>query len=308
MRQSARLVKKVVFLIVFALGVVIAFFQIGGIPTRAAYVVNISIADNSFDRTDVTVTAGDTIIWKNNGQNPHTVTQDSGIWTSGTLSVSQSFAFTFTQAGTYEYHCQFHPEMKGKIKVLPQTNPTPTPAPSPIPSQAPQVTTNTIPECVSLSASPTIGGARLNVSFTGKGRDPDGIIRRMDLNFGDGETKTVDIPNAGTNQDTLSVITHTYRSPGTFNATLRVKDNSGQANEWSTIPESCKVKIEAQGNVLAGAQTTGIPTTPTTLSVSPTILPKAGVSEWLTVSYFISGFGGMMIKFIERTSRRNKSF
>lgn len=299
MRQLVISAKKGGLLFIFVLAAAITHYLSTGIRTNAAYVVNIAISDNSYDRTDVTVTAGDTVIWKNNGQNPHTVTEDSGRWTSGTLSSSQSFAFTFTQAGTYEYHCLFHPEMKGKIKVLAQTNPTPTPIPSPASSPISVVTTNTIPECVSLSGTPTVGGARLNVNFSGKGRDADGIIRRMEYNFGDGETKAVDIGNSGTNQDTLSSLSHTYKNPGTYNATLRVKDNSGQANEWSSIPESCKVKIEVQGNVLADTQSTSALTTTV---AAPAVLPKAGVSEWLTISYFLSGIGGMVLKSIGKHS------
>jgi plastocyanin len=38
----------------------------------------------------------------------HTVTSDTGLFDSGTLSGGQSFSFNFTKPGTYNYHCNFH--------------------------------------------------------------------------------------------------------------------------------------------------------------------------------------------------------
>lgn len=170
----------------------------------------------------------------------------------------------------------------------PTSNPTPTPIPTPTPSPSPsatpptggQVTTNTQPECVSLSANPTFGGATLTVSFIGKSRDLDGIIRQMEFNFGEGASQIVDV-SGETNRETLATVSHLYRQAGIFNASLRVKDNSGQSNEWSTTPESCKVRIDVQGTVLGGTTTTTV-----------TQLPKAGVSEGMTLGYLTSGIVG----------------
>ncbi|MEK7166504.1 MAG: PKD domain-containing protein [Patescibacteria group bacterium] len=134
------------------------------------------------------------------------------------------------------------------------------------------VTTNTQPECVSLSANPTTGGATLPVSLMGKGRDLDGIIKRMEFNFGDGDSQVVDIDNGETNRDTLRTISHTYKKTGTYVASIRVKDNSGQENEWSATPESCKVKIDVQGTVL------GTNPVQPLVTQKVTELPKSGIS------------------------------
>lgn len=151
---------------------------------------------------------------------------------------------------------------------------------SPTPSPSPGV--NIQPECVSLSANPSFGGARLNTTFIAKGRDHDGIIKRIDFNFGDGQSQGIDT-NGATNADTLASLSHTYASAGTYIASIRVKDNSGQSNEWSTTPESCKVKIEVQGEVLTAATV-------------PTALPKAGANTLLTLSYLLSAVSGTALK------------
>lgn len=151
--------------------------------------------------------------------------------------------------------------------------PVATPTPSP-------VTTNTQPECVGLSANPTFGGATLTVSFIGKGRDLDGIIRQMEFNLGEGASQIVDV-SGETNRETIATVSHLYRQAGTFNASLRVKDNSGQGNEWSATPETCKVTINVQGTVLGSTTTTTV-----------TQLPKAGVNEGMTLGYLTSGIVG----------------
>jgi hypothetical protein len=53
------------------------------------------------------------------------VTSDTGLFDSGTLNVGNTFSFTFTQAGTFTYHCNIHPMMTGAIVVVP-ASPSPT--------------------------------------------------------------------------------------------------------------------------------------------------------------------------------------
>ena len=59
--------------------------------------------------------------WKNNdAMSPeHTVTADLGAFNSGSMAESNTFTFTFTTAGTYDYHCSIHPTMVGQIIVTP---------------------------------------------------------------------------------------------------------------------------------------------------------------------------------------------
>ncbi len=69
----------------------------------------------------VTVAAGDTITWTNQDDAPHTVTSSGGPATldSPQLDKGQSWSYTFTRTGTYNYYCAVHPDMKASVTVAP---------------------------------------------------------------------------------------------------------------------------------------------------------------------------------------------
>lgn len=72
----------------------------------------------SFGPRTLKVKVGTTVIWTNHDVVNHTVTFDDGSVHSGELAPGDSFEFTFTTAGTYNYHCSMHPEqMKAMIEV-----------------------------------------------------------------------------------------------------------------------------------------------------------------------------------------------
>ena len=69
------------------------------------------------DVINVVIGVNNTVTWTNNDQVTHTVTADDGSFDSGLLEPGQMFVYTFTTAGTYEYHCQIHPWMNGTVIV-----------------------------------------------------------------------------------------------------------------------------------------------------------------------------------------------
>ncbi|MDE3075780.1 MAG: cupredoxin domain-containing protein [Chloroflexota bacterium] len=75
------------------------------------------IGDFSFTPATITIGAGTKVTWTNAGPSNHTVTSNDGQFESGTIQRKGTFSFTFTKAGTYSYHCAFHPTMKGTIVV-----------------------------------------------------------------------------------------------------------------------------------------------------------------------------------------------
>ena len=77
----------------------------------------VTITDDAFEPADMNIKVGSIVKWTNDDKNPHTVTSNKGDWGSEELAKGQSFTATFTKAGTFEYHCKLHPEMKGKITV-----------------------------------------------------------------------------------------------------------------------------------------------------------------------------------------------
>jgi plastocyanin len=77
--------------------------------------LNVNMQNFAFSPSELKVKAGDTVTWTNNDNAPHTVTGED--FNSGTLNKGDVFSYTFTRAGTYEYVCNFHSAMKGKIIV-----------------------------------------------------------------------------------------------------------------------------------------------------------------------------------------------
>jgi plastocyanin len=82
-------------------------------------VANVAATDQlAFDPTAVTVTKGGVIQWKDTGSTAHNVTfDDQPSLTSGTLQQGDTWQVQFTTAGTFSYHCTFHPGMNGHITV-----------------------------------------------------------------------------------------------------------------------------------------------------------------------------------------------
>ncbi len=67
----------------------------------------------------VTVTAGSKVTWTNRDEVPHTVTEKDKLFRSAALDTGDSFSYTFTTPGTYEYFCSLHPQMVAKVIVIP---------------------------------------------------------------------------------------------------------------------------------------------------------------------------------------------
>ena len=122
----------------------------------------ITIRDFSFSPADVSVPVGTTVRWSNSGPSEHSTTSDTGAWDSGLLSplpsggggyggggngggtggggdgggmggyarpgshavLATGYSFTFTEAGSYGFHCSVHPPASnpgfvGTITVTP---------------------------------------------------------------------------------------------------------------------------------------------------------------------------------------------
>ncbi len=73
--------------------------------------------NTTFNPSTRTVAAGTTVTWINKDAVSHDVTSNTGLFASPPMSMNDPWVYTFTTAGTYNYHCTFHPGMNGTIIV-----------------------------------------------------------------------------------------------------------------------------------------------------------------------------------------------
>ena len=78
----------------------------------------------SFSPNAITVARGGRVTWVNDNAVAHDITpnnpQQPGAWTARKIAAQAGveFTHTFTQSGTYDYHCTIHaPGMTGRIVV-----------------------------------------------------------------------------------------------------------------------------------------------------------------------------------------------
>ena len=86
-------------------------------------------SDKPFNPSPLSVKAGDTVIWRNDDVEIHTVTSSGNSSStfamtnknreldSGPLNPRQTFEHTFEKPGNYNYFCMIHPSMTGEIVV-----------------------------------------------------------------------------------------------------------------------------------------------------------------------------------------------
>lgn len=85
--------------------------------TQPAGVVR--IIDFGFSPVSVTVPRDGKVTWVNcsAGNIQHSSTSDGGVWSSGLLQKFATYEQTFATTGTFAYHCEPHPFMKGSVVV-----------------------------------------------------------------------------------------------------------------------------------------------------------------------------------------------
>ena len=78
---------------------------------------SVTVTNFAFSPATLTVKVGATVTWTNKDGVIHTATDNNGAF-AGTLAAGGgSYSFTFSKAGTYDYHCARHPYMTAVIIV-----------------------------------------------------------------------------------------------------------------------------------------------------------------------------------------------
>jgi len=87
-------------------------------PAGAAETIRVAIDKLTFAPAQVTAHVGDTIEWVNHGPIAHTATSRNHEWDVA-IPANGAGRFTLRTAGDVDYFCRFHPNMTGRVAVLP---------------------------------------------------------------------------------------------------------------------------------------------------------------------------------------------
>ena len=90
----------------------------GGEGDGSAAAAAVTIDNLAYSPADLEVAAGAEVTWTNDDETPHTITfDDDAVSSSDEMATGDTFSATFDQAGTYDYICAIHPDMKAKVTV-----------------------------------------------------------------------------------------------------------------------------------------------------------------------------------------------
>lgn len=77
----------------------------------------ITIDNFTFTPPELNISVGTTVKWINHDDIPHSVVEKNKAFRSKALDTDNSYSFTFTSAGTFDFFCGLHPQMVGKVIV-----------------------------------------------------------------------------------------------------------------------------------------------------------------------------------------------
>lgn len=84
-----------------------------------AETIQITMDKLVFSPIEVNASVGDTIAWVNNDILAHTATAQNGDWDVA-IAAKKTVSLVLKKAGTIEYYCRYHPNMKGRIVIVPK--------------------------------------------------------------------------------------------------------------------------------------------------------------------------------------------
>ncbi|MEA2430991.1 MAG: hypothetical protein QOF65_1687 [Thermoleophilaceae bacterium] len=77
----------------------------------------VDIKSFKFKPVVIAVQKGGRIRWTNSDAAAHTATADDRSFDTQTIDQGKAKSVSFTTAGTFAYHCDFHPFMKAMVVV-----------------------------------------------------------------------------------------------------------------------------------------------------------------------------------------------
>ena len=101
----------------WTLSIVAALMLAGSVPAHAA-TIQITMENLVISPAEASAKVGDTIEWINKDIFAHTATARNGDW-DVTIPPKKTVTSVLNKAGTVEYYCRFHPNMKATLTVTP---------------------------------------------------------------------------------------------------------------------------------------------------------------------------------------------
>jgi len=89
----------------------------GEAAARKPATTKVAIEGMKFSPADVTVKAGDTIVWTNNDIVAHTVTSTASTFDSNLIPPGGTWKYVVKKTGAFGYKCSYHPTMTAAFKV-----------------------------------------------------------------------------------------------------------------------------------------------------------------------------------------------
>jgi len=89
----------------------------GGPSQQGSATETIVIEDYAYSPGNLQVPVGARVTWTNRDSAPHSATAKAGSWDTGILAKGASATLAFPSAGTFDYYCSIHPNMKSRLVV-----------------------------------------------------------------------------------------------------------------------------------------------------------------------------------------------
>jgi plastocyanin len=182
----------------------------------------ITFSDFAYNPTPATVKTGDTATFSGSFSS-HPLVWDNGAFATTTMGTAR--AFSFSQPGTYSYHCQFHATSRNMVGTL-------------------TVVADQHPARVAFAVTPAqpVAGQAVTFTYTGD-TDPDGTLTswQWDLD-GDGSLETT---------TPVGSATKTYAGPATVTVRMRAIDDSGEPS--ATAEQAVTIGAAASGPGAGGS-------------------------------------------------------
>lgn len=116
-RRRNIMTRKASLVLLLSAGVLTPADGVRSAPVRTLHV---EIHDFEFVLRRIEAHVGDTIEFTNRDFAPHTATDDAAKWDTQQIGYGKLASIVAASAGSFAFHCRFHPRMKGLLVITPR--------------------------------------------------------------------------------------------------------------------------------------------------------------------------------------------